>query len=236
MSDSLTIGRRFNGPPNSGNGGYTCGVLGAMMDGPAAVRLKAPPPLDTPLDVALVDGHIDLRDGDSIVAEARPFEGRLEAPEPPPLEEAEAAAKHYRGYHDHVFPTCFVCGTERAVGDGLRIFAGPVDGRDMVAAPWTPHASLADDNGNVRKEFIWAALDCPGAFAFPQPEGRAVVLGELAVSIRGPVRAGEPHIVIAWDMGHEGRKHWAGSAVYTAKGDCRAVANATWIEVARRGQ
>lgn len=234
-SDSVTIARRFNGPPDSGNGGYTCGVLARSIDGPAAVRLYAPPPLDTPLTVAVVDGHIDLRDGDTVVAQARSMETHLEVPDAPSFAEAEAAARRYCGYHDHVFPTCFVCGTERAEGDGLRIFPGPVEGRPIVASPWTPHPAFADETGNVRKEFVWAALDCPGAFAFPQPEGRAVVLGELAAHLFGPVRAGDPHIVIAWDLGQQGRKHWAGSAVFTADGECRAAAKATWIEVARPG-
>jgi hypothetical protein len=28
------IGRQFRGPPNSGNGGYVCGVLAKGLDGP----------------------------------------------------------------------------------------------------------------------------------------------------------------------------------------------------------
>ena len=35
----------------------------------------------------------------------------------------------------------------------------------MLAAPWVPHASLDDGTGRVATEFLWAALDCAGAFA-----------------------------------------------------------------------
>ncbi len=44
----LTVPRRFNGPPDSAQGGYACGLLaGAAHPGGAAVALLAPPPLDT---------------------------------------------------------------------------------------------------------------------------------------------------------------------------------------------
>ena len=51
---------RFNGPPHSGNGGWTSGALAALL-APAPgravqVRLSAPPPLDVPLDVDGVRG------------------------------------------------------------------------------------------------------------------------------------------------------------------------------------
>ena len=57
---------------------------------------------------------------------------------------------------DSPFPNCFVCGHARSE-DGLHIHAGPVDGRDVHAAPWT----VAPET--VGPEFVWAALDCPGA-------------------------------------------------------------------------
>ena len=42
MSTQVTIPARYNGPPDSGNGGYSCGVLAAFIDGPARVRLHSP--------------------------------------------------------------------------------------------------------------------------------------------------------------------------------------------------
>lgn len=228
--DLVIIERRFNGPPNSGNGGYVCGVLARHLGGIAAVRLKVPPPLDTELRIERVGDGAILLDGETVVAEARPGLVDLDAPTPPTYSEAEAAAETYRGFEEHGFATCFVCGPERASGDGLRIFAGDVSEKNVVACPWTPDVSLADDSGCIKSEFIWAALDCPGAFSFPQVAGMSV-LGELAVDIEGEVRAGDPHVVSAWFIGKEGRKRYAGSALYTADGERRAIAKATWIEL-----
>ena len=45
----VLIPRRFNGPPASANGGYTCGLIARYVGGPAAVSLRSPPPLDTAL-------------------------------------------------------------------------------------------------------------------------------------------------------------------------------------------
>ena len=52
----ISIDARFNGPPDSGNGGYCSGVFASFVDtsGPDAgveVTLRRPPPLDTPLTV-----------------------------------------------------------------------------------------------------------------------------------------------------------------------------------------
>ena len=42
---SVVIEKRFCGPPNSGNGGYVCGLLAAHIEADAEVTLLAPPPL-----------------------------------------------------------------------------------------------------------------------------------------------------------------------------------------------
>src|SRR5436190_4787386 len=47
---SIIIGKRYCGPPNSGNGGYVCGRLASHIPGDAEIMLRAPPPLDKPLD------------------------------------------------------------------------------------------------------------------------------------------------------------------------------------------
>ena len=126
-----------------------------------------------------------------------------------------------------------VGGPGRAPGGGLGIVVGDGSEKNIVASPWPPDVSLADDAGRITSEFIWAALDCPGAFTFPQVAGMSV-LGELAVAIEGVVCAGEPHVVTAWFIGKEGRNRYAGSALYTADGKRLAIAKATWIELAPR--
>lgn len=235
MTDSVMIGQRFHGPPGSGNGGYSCGVLGKFFDGPAAVRLRIPPPLDAPMTVRATDGGVELFHGDELVATGRPATVDLDVPEPPDFAAAEIASKRYRGFDSHYYPGCFVCGPEREHGDGLRVFAGPVEAgtgpEGMVAATWIPDDSLLDSSDKVATEYLWSVLDCPGAYAFPEPETGAILLGELAVAIHGTVSPGERCVLIGWEISREGRKHYTGTALFGESGACRAVGYATWFEV-----
>jgi hypothetical protein len=235
MTNSIRIKRRFHGPSDSGNGGYSCGVVGSFIDGPAAVRLHIPPPLDTRLDLREKDGGVELFNHDELVASGRPAIFDLDIPAPPDFAEAQAASNLYRGFDSHFYPSCFVCGPEREHGDGLRTFPGPLDsgsGPDgMVAAAWIPDESLAGSSGLVSEEYLWAVLDCPGAYAFPEPATGAILLGELAVSISKPVAVGEKCVVIGWQIKQEGRKHYTGTALFGETGACCAMGYATWFEV-----
>ena len=101
----------------------------------------------------------------------------------------------------------------------------------MRAAPWCPEASLSSDGDRVDSRFVWSALDCPGSFSFPQPEGRILLLGEFAARTDGPIRVGERCVLTSWYLERDGRKHMTGSAVHGEDGACRAVARGTWIEI-----
>lgn len=68
-NQSLTIARRFRGPPGSGNGGYVCGLIGKRFRGAAEVRLLKPPPLNKPLALHQGDDKVQLLDGELIIAE-----------------------------------------------------------------------------------------------------------------------------------------------------------------------
>jgi len=230
---SIEIVPRYCGPPNSGNGGYVAGRLAEFVDAPAvAVRLRVPPPLDTPLAVRAAADGVLLFDGETPVAEARGVALDLRAPATPPsFEEATKAALGFRGFEEHVFPGCFVCGTEREEGDGLRIFPGPSSSDGTFAAPWIPDPSLARDGDRVPTEFLWAALDCPGAFSFAQPEGRIILLGEMQAQIFGPVTVGERCVLTSWEIEVRGRRHFTGSALFGNSGECRGLALGVWIEV-----
>jgi hypothetical protein len=159
----------------------------------------------------------------------------LDVPRPPGFTRAQAASARYRGFVNHFYPGCFVCGPAREQGDGLRIFAGPVDNgtgpEGMVAAAWIPDETLVGSSGFVLPEFIWAALDCPGAYAFPEPANGVLLLGELAVSIVAPVSAGEKCVLIGWEISREGRKHYTGTALFGESGSCCATGYATWFEI-----
>jgi hypothetical protein len=212
----MIIPPRYNGPPDSANGGYAAGLLSEALGGGFEVTLKRPPPLGVDLDLV---GN-ELRLGDVVIAEARRITEPLDAPEPVSLEEAEAASKRYAGLEHHAYPTCFTCGPDRE--DGLGIFAGPVEGRaGVVASPWTPR--------EVRPEIIWAALDCPSGWAVDDFQREGVLLGRMAAGIHALPETGRPHVVMGWRIGEDGRKRYAGSALFTPAGELLAAARSTWI-------
>jgi hypothetical protein len=232
ITEVITLPGRFNGPPRSGNGGYVSGRLARYVPGPASVRLRVPPPLDQALKVEAAGDEASLFDGDTLVAQARRVDFELAPPPAPSFADATTASKSYPGFVRHLLPHCFVCGPSRAEGDGLRIFPGPTANDGVLAAPWVPHASLDDGAGRVAPEFLWAALDCAGAFAVMPDAGQPIILGELCARVDSVVAIGEPCVVVAWSLGAEGRKRFAGTALYSAAGVPIAVARATWILIA----
>ncbi len=230
--EMFEIAERYCGPPRSGNGGYVCGRIAKHQQGTVAVRLSVPPPLNVELRLESTTTQARLLHGSLLVGEAKSAQLDIEVPPSPSYEEAEAAAPSFLGFTTHAFPGCFVCGPKRKAEDGLRIFPGPVGGSSLIAAPWTPDAELADETGNVKSEFLWSALDCTGAFSIlPALDDTAIVLGELCATILGPVAPGDRCVVIGWPLNTTGRKHLAGTAVYTASGRLVAKARAVWIEV-----
>lgn len=222
--EQIVVAARFNGPRDSGNGGYTCGLVAAATGLPhPEVTLRRPPPLDTPLRVE----GMAVYDGEHVVAAAEdtPDAPPLTPPPFPGYDTARAAQQRYAGLRDHPFPTCYVCGPAR--DDGLGLHPGPV-GDGHVACTWVPR--------NAEPEQVWAALDCPGAWGLLQTEDAPIVLGRLAVTITGTVHAGQPHVVTGWRAApRDGRKHYAGSALYDAAGTLLATGRATWIALQSPG-
>jgi hypothetical protein len=141
---------------------------------------------------------------------------------------ARNLSRSYTGFHSHPFPRCFVCGPERAAGDGLRIFPGAWHS-DHVVAPWTPHPGLDRGDGTARPEHVWAALDCPGYFAAAS-DGRPMLLAEITAKLGRTVRIGEDCVVVAWRIEDAGRKHRVGTAIYGDDGQLCGIAEALWIE------
>ncbi len=234
------IGRRFCGPPNSGNGGYVCGVLAKEIDGPATAVLRAPVPLDAGLDLSVQDGQVALTgEGGTLIGQGRPSAGAElpKAPAPISLDEARAAGARHIGLTQRVHPICFTCGTERAEGDGLRVFAGQVAGREpgVVADVWTPHEAFADADGVAPLEVVWAALDCPGYFAWVEKEGRhGALLGTMTGEVLRRPKAGEGCVIMAWPLVRDGRKETAGVALFSAAGELMARAHQVWIVMGPR--
>ena len=227
----VTIESRFQGPPMMGHGGYVAGLLAERVEGAAQMTLRRPIPLDTPLRLVDTDnGGAQLLHGEDLLVEAEPSSLDLVVPPAPSLADARAAEagspSHYDGRGVH--PTCFGCGAARE--NGLRVFVGPisVDGKEQVAGTWAP-APFAEEDGTVARRWVVAALDCPGAFAFISREVGAGLLGRIVFEQHGDVRGGSDHIVTGWQVGTDGRKLFAGTALFDAAGTLLASAKATWF-------
>ena len=232
---SVLVPARFNGPPASGQGGYSAGVVAAFFDGPAAVSLRRPVPLDQELELRIERGQGDSRDaaeragdvdhdvaarvydtaGELVIeAASAPPLARWDAP-PVSLEQAHSAATRFEPPAGGTFDHCFVCGRARH-GDGFDIFLGPVKGTDLLAAPWIPPAWAADSDGVVSPEFVWAALDCPGYFAVFSTE--LAFLARQQSALLRPIHAGVEYVAVGRPLGREGRKGFAATAILDSDG------------------
>jgi len=219
----ITLPRRFRGPLTSANGGYTCGRLAAFVDADVVqVTLRLPPPLDRALAVRHDGDATLLLDGEAVVADGRPAKLDLDPPLPVSIAEAERARERHVRIGGAAFRECFSCGI-RDDGDGLRIYAGPVEDREPLhAAPWQVRESAS--------ELVWAAIDCSGAYA-TGPEGRGEpVLGRMTARIERVPEVGARCVVVAWPLGEDGRKLFAGTALFDEDGELLALARQVWIE------
>ncbi|HZJ07847.1 MAG TPA: hypothetical protein VFD59_20660 [Nocardioidaceae bacterium] len=251
-SADLTIAGRFCGPASSGNGGYTAGSLAERVPGSTErqaveVRLRQPPPLDVAMNVERVDDGALLLLGGARIAEARAVQVDLEPVEVVSIEAAREAATRYVGLSLHPFPRCFACGPDRAEGDGLRIFPGPIDDAvgeaakvaadgSHVASGWVPHEGLAESSDlrdglqRVGMGVAWAALDCVGGWAGGIGE-RRMVLGSMTAQVDDLPLVHEPHVVVGTSRGSEGRKTFTASTLYDSDGRIVGRAQHTWIAI-----
>ena len=218
----ITLERRFRGPLTSANGGYVCGRIAQYVAAESVeVTLRLPPPLERPLAVVLGETGARLLDGKDVVVAARPADVEVAAPAPVSRDEAAVATLRHLREGSRDFRECFVCG-QREAGDGLAVYAGAVQGREPLhAAPWTP--------GEIGPEIVWAAIDCPGAYAVGAAGRGEVVLGRMTARVFRVPAAGEPCVVGAWPLEEDGRKLNAGTALFGADGELLALARQVWI-------
>jgi hypothetical protein len=209
--------------------------VASYLDGPAAVSLRRPVPLDEELEVRIERGQAGVR-GDAeraggvdhvaaraydaagelvIEAIAAPSLARWDAPAVS-LEQARAAAARFASPAEGTFDHCFVCGRARH-DDGFGIFLGPVEGTDLVAAPWTPPGWSAAD-GIVLPEFVWSALDCPGYFAVFGIEGELAFLARQQSELLRPIHAGVEYVAVGRPLGRDRRKGFAATAILDPDG------------------
>jgi hypothetical protein len=229
----VSIDEKYNGPTGSGNGGYVAGLLAKYVDSDIVkVTLRLPPPLNTELEIIQQENVTKLLDRDKVVAEASPGDINIDLPVLPSWEEAQECSKRYPGFERHAFPRCYVCGPQREVYDGLRLFTGVNHQHTYVASPFVTFPELFDNKDHMNPEQVWAALDCPGAYAISQiDEEKVLVLGQITAQIIEPIHSSDQLLVVGWFLGKERKKNYSGTAIVDALGKLKAIAKATWIEV-----
>ena len=213
----MIIDPHYGGPPGNANGGVVAGLLGG--DGPAEVTIRKPVPVGVELridDERLLDG-----DGTVLAERADPAEPLDFAPPRVDVEAARIAGAATPLADGHPFPTCFGCGPDHPAG--LHCLSGPA-GDGVWAVAYTPPDEQAIT--------AWAALDCPSSAPHaPQGFGGPIVLGRIAGVLHRRPAAGEPHVVVSWAIGSEGRRRYSHSAILTAGGEPCALARATWVQL-----
>ena len=231
------IDERYSGIPGIVLGGYVAGLAARGLGDSVAVTLTRPVPPGSTVAVERLESETILRAGDAIAVTAVPSPFASTAPDPVDLKAAERASGRYPGFEHHHFPNCFCCGPDRSARSGLRIFPGPVDGRQLVAAVWSPDASLRQADDTIPSEVVWAALDCPAIWGYVMHgnagvEDRAVT-GQLATQISGAVPANVPSVVIGWPIERQGRYLLAGAAIFSESGTLLAESRQTLVLTGR---
>jgi len=218
------------------------GLISQSIPGPATVVLKAIIPLDTPLTLTGdAAASVLSGEGGGLIGEARASAGETlpTPPAPPSFEHAEAAGERYFAFKTRFHPICFTCGPERAEGDGARVFVGQIEGapKGHVAGVWRAAPGFCGPDGLARPEIVWAAMDCPGAIAWVEAKGVGAGIGLLgtmtAEILRRPAQD-EPVIITAWPLEQDGRKQFAGVAMFSADGALMARAHQVWISMKPR--
>ena len=244
MQDTVVIPSRFRGPPQSGNGGYVSGVFAELLPhqpGAPEITLRSPIPLDRTMTVKKGSSEtlgVDVFDDETLIAECRlidsPFFDFIVPPCPDPVQ-IEAAMPsslaftpninpllpNQKGFH----PISFCCGVEAEYG--LHVYPAPHH-HGHYAALWKTKDTWAVD-GKVPASFLWTAMDCPAQFAFMNASIRTGLMGRMSAEILALPKAGATLIVSAWTIAVQGKKHFAGAALFDETGEQIARATTLWI-------
>src|SRR3954471_552266 len=236
MDEQLIVEARFNGPPQSAQGGLACGrfaergrqLLG--VTGPVTVTLHEPPPLDTPLEVERAGGRVHIWHGETLGASVSRTSAPIATLPCVAPEVVAAAERHHVPPDAHPFPTCFVCGPARTAGDGLALTPGRLPGTaSMTGCRWTPDLSLTTGPGSpVPAEFAWAALDCPGGWTADLAR-TPMVLSRFTVDLATATLAGTPYVVIGRLDQRDAHTLTTTTALYRHDGVLTGRALARWV-------
>ncbi|MBP8248413.1 hypothetical protein [Phenylobacterium sp.] len=232
----IIVPRQFRGPPVTANGGYICGVLSNAVGGRGSAMLRSGVPLDVPVTLTPgEDGGVVLTNAEGLpLGSAKPAadDAIPMPPTPPTIEEARRYQAASRFAQKSLHRGCFSCCIEREAGEGLGVHVGQIDGapEGVCAGLWTPHANFANPDGTMPDEITWAALDCSGSMAWwVKTETPVGLLGTMAGEVLVKPKAGETYVVVAWADRVEGRKHFAGVALFDGAGQVMARSGQIWI-------
>lgn len=226
----VTIGKRFQGPTGSGQGGYTAGLVAAEMTGPLQADFHRRIPLERPMAVTEApDGHRSMVDSGEVVVRVAPVNDEIPVPPVVGLDEAAAARSAYSPWGPEAVPFCFSCGVQ---DESFQVWAGPVGDGTYFASPWTPPAWTAPD-GVVEAAYVWAAIDCPAGAktCFDGPELRVAVTGAMTAELLHDVHPETPHVIVAWADRWKGRRRVSGAALFTGEGRLLARQRSLWISI-----
>lgn len=240
--ESVEINEKYCGPPKSGNGGYVAGITANRIANKAVViKIKAPAPLNEALYYSSDSNKNGIKllskAANLLIAEAQEDSGfYMDVPELNflSLEAIGNPEREYLGFHEHPFPTCFVCGPERSHEDGMRIFPAkiqdPFGFTHLHGAFWNPWKDLAGTDGRIREEIVWAALDCPGGFAVSHVDTTLIVLAKLRGRLLESIFPDIPYAILSWEIGRNRRQRTAGTAIYRIEDrKCVAYSEALWM-------
>ena len=231
---TMTVDPSIFGLPGIAFGGYLAGVLAvaARSQRSTKVTFLAPAPLGRALAVQPAGEQTMLREGDTLLARLEPGTAPDGPPRLPEWAEAQACTAEFLDGAEITHPDCFGCGPARPPGTGLRVFTGLSARNDLVIAAWTPPEEMCR-RGQLPTELVWAALDCPGAWARRRLGARdhPAVTASLTVDLRRPVRHHDQIVVVGWLIHSDHRKTWVGSSLISIDGRVQATAEALWIDI-----
>ena len=115
------------------------------------------------------------------------------------------------------FRECFVCGDRE---DGPT--GGPVAGRE----PPTRRRSRFPESS---PELVWAAIDCPGAYAVGDEGRGTIVLGRMTARVERVPAAGEPCVAASGRSARTAASSTPAPRSSTGEGEVLALPRQAWI-------
>lgn len=247
VSAPIRIGGRFQGPPGSGQGGWTAqrfvSALGEQTDAELTVAIRAAIPLETDLSIVAVGTDDEpcwtlVAPDDTVVMVASPWSPRFADTEPVSIGEAAAARRRFGSLvDDHPVPSCFSCGPSPG---SMGVHAAPLtvgDRRDdRFATDWTVPDWAVDRDGTVDPGVLWAAIDCCVAWWVGwSRHPRTALTVQYAVDELRPLRPGATYALVGWSGDHDpewdGRKRHGASAAFDSDGRCVARSVSFWVSI-----